>query len=86
MDGVGVTLEGTALASGVTGMDHAIRTMHTASVPLPEAVRMASLTPARILGIDAEVGSLEVGKRADFVVLDAELNVKQVYVGGARVV
>jgi N-acetylglucosamine-6-phosphate deacetylase len=86
MDGVGVTREGTALASGVMGMDHAIRTMHATGVPLPEAVRMASLTPARILGIDTEVGSLEVGKRADFVVLDAELNVKQVYVGGQRVV
>ena len=47
---------------------------------------MASLTPARILGIDAECGSLQVGKRADLVVMDAELNVKQVYVGGERVV
>jgi N-acetylglucosamine-6-phosphate deacetylase len=87
LDGVGVTVGGTALASGVMGMDHGVRTMHRAAgVPLPEAVRMASLTPARILGLDAEIGSLEVGKRADFVVLDAELNVKQVYVGGERIV
>ncbi len=87
LDGVGVTVEGTALASGVMGMDHAVRTMHrTAGVPLPEAVRMASLTPARILGVESEIGSLESGKRADLVVLDAELNVKQVYVGGERAV
>jgi N-acetylglucosamine-6-phosphate deacetylase len=87
LDGVGVTLEGTALASGVMAMDHCVRTMHLAAgVPLPEAVRMASLTPARILGLDAEIGSLEVGKRADFVVMDAELNVRQVYVGGERIV
>jgi N-acetylglucosamine-6-phosphate deacetylase len=87
LDGVGVTVEGTALASGVMGMDHGVRTMHrTAGVPLPEAVRMASLTPARILGLHAEIGSLEVGKCADLVVLDAELNVKQVYVGGERIV
>ena len=33
-----------------------------------------------------EIGSLEVGKRADLVVLDAELDVRQVYVGGERVV
>ena len=86
MDGVGVTLDGTALASGVMGMDHGVRTMHrTAGVPLPEAVRMATLTPARILGIDAEVGSLEPGKRADLVVLDRELNVKGVYIGGVKV-
>ncbi|HEX4613391.1 MAG TPA: N-acetylglucosamine-6-phosphate deacetylase, partial [Urbifossiella sp.] len=86
-DGVGVTLDGTALASAVMGMDHCVRTMHrSAGVPLWEAVRMASLTPARILGIDAEVGSLEAGKRADLVVLDKELNVRQVYVGGEQVV
>jgi N-acetylglucosamine-6-phosphate deacetylase len=86
MDGVGVTTDGLALASGVMGMDHAVRTMHrTAGVPLPETIRMASLTPARILGVDADLGSLEVGKRADLVVLDAEFNVKQVYVGGSRV-
>jgi N-acetylglucosamine-6-phosphate deacetylase len=87
LDGVGVTLDGTALASGATGMDQAVRTMHRAAgVPLPEAVRMASLTPARILGLDREIGSLEVGKRADLVVLDADLNVKRVYVGGVQVV
>jgi N-acetylglucosamine-6-phosphate deacetylase len=87
LDGVGVTTDGTALASGVMGMDHCVRTLHRlAGIPLHEAVRMASLTPARILGIDADVGSLEAGKRADLVVLDAELNVKQVYVGGTRVV
>jgi N-acetylglucosamine-6-phosphate deacetylase len=85
-DGVGITLEGSALASGVMGMDHGVRTMHAAGVPLPDAVRMASLTPARILGIDTDVGSLEVGKRADFAVLDRELQVKAVYVGGERIV
>lgn len=85
-DGVGVTLDGTALASCVMGMDHCVRTMHfAAGVPLVETVRMASLTPARILGVEAEIGSLEVGKRADLVVLDRELNVRQVYVGGELV-
>jgi N-acetylglucosamine-6-phosphate deacetylase len=86
-DGVGVTVDGTALASGAMGMDQCVRTMHRdARVPLPEVVRMASLTPARILGVDDQVGSLETGKRADVVVLDTELNVKQVYVSGQRVV
>src|SRR5204863_9502884 len=33
MDGVGVTVEGTALASGVMGLDHGVRTMHAAGVP-----------------------------------------------------
>src|SRR5262245_40397424 len=68
-DGVGITLDGTALASGVTGLDYAVRTFHRVTgVPLPEVVRMASLTPARVLGVDQEIGSLAVGKRADLVV------------------
>jgi N-acetylglucosamine-6-phosphate deacetylase len=84
---VGVTLDGTGLASGVMGLDHCLRTMLRATgAPLPEVVRMASLTPARIVGLDAEIGSIAPGKRADLVVLDRELHVRQVYVGGRRVV
>jgi N-acetylglucosamine-6-phosphate deacetylase len=84
---VGVTLDGKALASGVMGLDHCIRTFHRlVGAPLFEVIRMATLTPARILGIDATYGSLERGKIADLVVLDRDLQVKQVYVQGIRVV
>jgi N-acetylglucosamine-6-phosphate deacetylase len=86
LDGVGVTPDGKGLASGVMGMDHCVRTFHRLTgAPLHEVIRMASLTPARILGIDRETGSLEVGKRADLVVLDPDLAVKRVYVSGRTV-
>jgi N-acetylglucosamine-6-phosphate deacetylase len=52
--------------------------------PLFEVVRMATLTPARIAGVEAEYGSITAGKRADLLVLDRELNVRQVYIGGQR--
>lgn len=82
-DGVGVMPDGQALASGVMGMDHAVRTFHRLTgVPLPEVVRMASLTPARIAGRDAEIGSIAPGKLADLVVLDKELHVRRVYRAG----
>lgn len=82
-DGVGVMLDGKALASGVVGMDECVRTFHRLTgVPLPEVVRMASLTPARIAGQDANLGSIEPGKLADLVVLDRGLNVRQVHVAG----
>ena len=75
-----------ALASGVTGLDHAVRTFHRLTgVPLPEVVRMASLTPARVLGLENEVGSIASGKRADLVMFDPQLQVRQVVVGGERV-
>jgi len=82
-DGVGLMPNGTALASSVVGMDHCVRTFHQLTgVPLEVVVRMASLTPARIAGFDHEIGSLAPGKRADLVVLDRALSVRQVYRDG----
>jgi N-acetylglucosamine-6-phosphate deacetylase len=84
-DGVGIMPDDSALASGVMGMDHAVQTFHRLTgIPLVETVRMASLTPARIAGWDREIGSIAVGKRADLVVLDREMRVRQVYVDGRR--
>jgi N-acetylglucosamine-6-phosphate deacetylase len=85
-DGVGVMPDGSALASGVMGMDHAVRTFRQLTgAPLAEVVRMASLTPARIAGHDQDIGSIAPGKLADLVVLDPMLQVKQVYLAGQRI-
>ena len=47
-DGVGIMPDGKALASGVIGMDHCVRTFHgLTGAPLVEVIRMATLTPAR---------------------------------------
>jgi N-acetylglucosamine-6-phosphate deacetylase len=82
-DGVGLMPDGQALASGVVGMDECVRTFHRLTgVPLPEVVRMATLTPARIAGWEREVGSIAVGKRADLLVLDEGLRVRQVFLAG----
>jgi N-acetylglucosamine-6-phosphate deacetylase len=84
---VGLMPDGKSLASSVRGMDFMVRHMHkVAGVDLPTAVRMASLTPARVIGMEQEFGSLEVGKRADLLLLDAELNIDAVWVGGMTVV
>jgi N-acetylglucosamine-6-phosphate deacetylase len=50
---------------------------------LPEAFRMASLTPARIVGCDRFKGSLEITKDADIIVIDDNVNVKATYVKGS---
>ncbi len=86
VDDVGLTLDGLALASGVMGMDTGLRTMLKATgCSLHDAIRMATLTPACIAGLDADRGSIEIGKRADFVVLDLQYQVKRVYIGGEEV-
>jgi N-acetylglucosamine-6-phosphate deacetylase len=81
---VGLMPDHTSLASSVRGMDFMVRHMHRdAGVDLPTAVRMASLTPAKILGLESEIGSLEPGKRADVLLLDEYLNIVAVGIGGA---
>lgn len=84
-DGVGLMPDGKALASSVEGMDHMIRTFAgMTGRPLWEAVRMASLTPARIAGRERDLGSLERGKLADVVVLDRDFAVRRVFIEGAE--
>ena len=76
-------VENGSLASSVVGMDTLVRTMfHNSSASLPEAIRMATLTPASRVGMAGEIGSLEPEKRADIVVLDSQLNVLRTFIGG----
>ena len=49
------------------------------NVPLQDAVRMASETPARIMGIYDRKGSIQRGKDADILLLDGDINLRSVY-------
>jgi N-acetylglucosamine-6-phosphate deacetylase len=84
-DGVGLMPDGKALASSVRGMDHMVRTfIEMTGRPLWEVIRMASLTPARIVGWEREIGSLDIGKRADLLVMSRNLDVQRVFVDGVE--
>jgi N-acetylglucosamine-6-phosphate deacetylase len=84
--GVGLLPDSENLASSVRGMDFMVRHMHQrAGVDLFTAVRMASLTPATILGLQADFGSLEAGKHADVLILNHQLEIQRVFVGGEEV-
>jgi N-acetylglucosamine-6-phosphate deacetylase len=86
-DGTVGFIPGEGLASSVVGMDAMVRNMaHQSSASLVDVIRMASLTPAERVGIAGDCGSLEIGKQADILVLDKNLEVKQVFVGGEEVV
>jgi N-acetylglucosamine-6-phosphate deacetylase len=85
-DGEARVPDGTALASSVCGMNQMVRVFHQLTgCPLWQAVRMGSLTPARILGVSDELGSLAKGKQADIVLLDDRLDVTATYVAGELV-
>jgi len=72
-----------ALAGSVLTMDRAVQNLvRLVGLDLPAAVAMATLNPARRLGLDHRKGSLAVGKDADFLILDEHLNVKTTVIGG----
>lgn len=85
-DGVCKLADHSALAGSVATMDRLIRTMvQKAEIPLADAVRMASETPAKIMGVYDRKGSLQKGKDADIIVMDEDLNVRAVWAMGKLV-
>ena len=54
-------------------------------VALEDAVLLCSTTPSVVAGIDRMVGSIDIGKRGDVLLLDENLNVLQTVVGGCTV-
>ena len=81
-DGVARLPDCSGFAGSVCTMDRAVRTAVEAGIPLDDALRMASATPARILGMQDRRGRLRPGLDADLVRLDDSLNVLMTVVGG----
>lgn len=73
---------GQGLASSVRGLDHMVRQMVAAGVPVVDAIRMASLTPAERTGLAHDRGSLTPGKLADILLLNDDLTLRSVYLAG----
>ena len=82
-DGVGMVADGSSLAGSVSTMIQMVRNMvELTGVPLTDAVRMASLNPARALGMGGRKGSVEPGKDADLVIFSGKFEVTKTLVGG----
>lgn len=82
-DGVAFLPDKTCFAGSIATTNQLVRTMRdVAGVNIVEAVRMASLTPARKLRIDSSKGSIEIGKDADLVLFDNNVDVNCVIVMG----
>ncbi|WP_336765406.1 N-acetylglucosamine-6-phosphate deacetylase [Paenibacillus sp. USHLN196] len=78
--------DGGALAGSTLTMIRGFRYLvQEVGLSLNAASRAASLTPARLLGIDHRTGSLAQGKQADIVLLNAELDIEDVWVKGRRI-
>lgn len=82
-NGVAIMADRSSFAGSVATTDRLVRTMvQMANIPLVEAVRMISKTPATIMGIEANKGSLTIGKDADVVIFDDNINIKTTMVNG----
>lgn len=82
-DGVAKLPDRSSFAGSVATADRLVRNMvNLASVPLTDAVRMMTHTPARIMGVSDHKGSLAVGKDADIVIFDEQIQVSSTIVKG----
>ncbi len=82
-DGVGMMLDRSAFAGSTTLLNQMIPILTGAvGVPLVEAVQMATLTPARVIGLDHRKGSLEAGKDADIAIFEEDFTAWRTMIGG----
>lgn len=82
-DGAMKLSDRSALAGSVATLKDCVKNMYkTVNVPLYEAVRMASLTPAEVIGYHKTKGKIEKGYDADFVLFDDDINIKTVITNG----
>ena len=82
-DGVAKLPDRTSFAGSVATADRLVRTMISmGGVSLTEAVKMLTATPARILGISGKKGELALGKDADIVIFDSNINIAMTMIKG----
>lgn len=74
-----------ALAGSTLTLDRALRNIVNLGIPLADAVRMLTLNPAALLGIEFKKGALRPGADADIVLLTQALKIQRVYARGALV-
>jgi N-acetylglucosamine-6-phosphate deacetylase len=79
------TLKGSdTLAGSSISVLHAVQNVVRFGVELEKAVYAATAAPAKVIGMEEKIGSIAVGKYADFLILDENLNLEAVYIGGKR--
>ena len=75
-----------SFAGSIATMSRQVRNMvQLAGVPMVEAVRMGTVNPAKVIGVDGWKGKLIPGHDADIILFDEQVNVSRVIVGGKTV-
>ena len=85
-DGTARLKEGGALAGSILKLKDAVKNVVNWEIAdVFEAIQMASLIPAKSVGIDNACGKLKIGYDADFIILNEDLDLKATYINGKRV-
>jgi N-acetylglucosamine-6-phosphate deacetylase len=83
-DGVAKMPDRQAFAGSVSTFDRLVRNMRKAGIPLPMVIKMASETPAKIIGCHNK-GTLEAGMDADIVLFDEDIRLAHTIIRGKSV-
>ena len=81
-DGKALLADGT-IAASTSNLYEELKNVISYGVPKKQAIKSATINPARAIRADGETGSIAVGKNADLLVLDDDMNIKLVVVKGA---
>ncbi len=82
-DGVGMMPDRSAFAGSTTLLNQMIPVLaNKVGIPLDEVIRMATLTPARVIGVEDHKGSLEAGKDADIAIFEDDFTAWRTMIGG----
>lgn len=81
--GITCLLDDGTIAGSVLKLNNAIKNVkNNTNIPLYKIVNGASLSPAKVIGVNKTKGSLEVGKDADIIIVDEDFDVLSTYIGG----
>lgn len=75
-------LEDGTIAASITNVFDEFKNLLNFGIDIKSALKSCTINPARVIGEDKDIGSISVGKCADFIVADNELNIKEVYING----
>ncbi len=85
VSGIECRLNDTTIAGSILTLNKGVYNVFKyGDIPLWEAVNMASLYPAKVVGEDGRIGSIETGKYADLVICDEQMNVVDTFVNGVK--